>query len=503
MRKGEDDDPRQFCRDQEKRTTLPSLLRPGEEDDVVGARDGKLDCLDTFSEQTKPLKGSWVGSGAEGPEGGRRRVTVGGRWSAGRSQEGLRGAWDEDKLKEWLPESMTTRIMAMAPHLREKKWIALPGQTLMTGPERIRTFLWLVAYQAILTNAERARRHLTNTADCPRCNNAKETLHVLRDCPFTKDVWYRLQRQRGLHDFFNLNIRDWICSNISEKDEWSCLFGVAISTLWFSCNKLIFERKHTQPAAVSLSIKARSEEIINFETKWSHHKKQQVRSERLSRWNSLPEHYLKLNIDGSLYAHNSNAACGVLVIMAVLNRRFHTYIKEKTTTLASSLNETLRRSQSRFSLSFVSSDNAVLPSRLLLSPPVTISLAPRSGLVLKHSIDVGAGVIDTDRVLCSTSLRSQILDLGSSFLASAIDTACKAGEISPQLGEVVLNCIEEAQASHVYSYKHCFKGFAAKLTDEQAYHISNLSRNAISGLCVPQFQEKAAYNSFMGLHGAS
>ncbi|RYQ85549.1 hypothetical protein Ahy_B10g105117 isoform A [Arachis hypogaea] len=175
--------------------------------------------------------------------------------------------------------------------------------------------------------------------------------------------------------------------------------------------------------------------------------------------------------------------------MAVLNRRFHTYIKEKTTTLASSLNETLRRSQSRFSLSFVSSDNAVLPSRLLLSPPVTISLAPRSGLVLKHSIDVGAGVIDTDRVLCSTSLRSQILDLGSSFLASAIDTACKAGE--------------EAQASHVYSYKHCFKGFAAKLTDEQAYHISNLSRNAISGLCVPQFQEKAAYNSFMGLHGAS
>ncbi|XP_020968555.1 uncharacterized protein LOC107623498 isoform X1 [Arachis ipaensis] len=115
--------------------------------------------------------------------------------------------------------------------------------------------------------------------------------------------------------------------------------------------------------------------------------------------------------------------------MAVLNRRFHTYIKEKTTTLASSLNETLRRSQSRFSLSFVSSDNAVLPSRLLLSPPVTISLAPRSGLVLKHSIDVGAGVIDTDRVLCSTSLRSQILDLGSSFLASAIDTACKAGEV--------------------------------------------------------------------------
>ncbi|QHO49309.1 Deoxyuridine 5'-triphosphate nucleotidohydrolase [Arachis hypogaea] len=69
------------------------------------------------------------------------------------------------------------------------------------------------------------------------------------------------------------------------------------------------------------------------------------------------------------------------------------------------------------------------PLGLLLSPPVTISLAPRSGLVLKHSIDVGAGVIDADRVLCSTSRRSQILDLGSSFLRSAVDTACKAGEV--------------------------------------------------------------------------
>ncbi|RYQ84497.1 hypothetical protein Ahy_B10g103866 [Arachis hypogaea] len=53
----------------------------------------------------------------------------------------------------------------------------------------------------------------------------------------------------------------------------------------------------------------------------------------------------------------------------------------------------------------------------------------RSGFVLKHSIDVGAGVIDADRFLCLASLRSQILDLGSSFLASAVDTACKAGEV--------------------------------------------------------------------------
>jgi hypothetical protein len=37
----------------------------------------------------------------------------------------------------------------------------------------------------------------------------------------------------------------------------------------------------------------------------------------------------------------------------------------------------------------------------------------------------------------------------------------------------VFDSIEEAQASHVYSYKHGFRGFAAKLSDEQASQISS------------------------------
>ncbi|KEH20335.1 subtilisin-like serine protease [Medicago truncatula] len=38
----------------------------------------------------------------------------------------------------------------------------------------------------------------------------------------------------------------------------------------------------------------------------------------------------------------------------------------------------------------------------------------------------------------------------------------------------VLQSIEEAQASHIYSYRHGFRGFAAKLTDEQASKISKM-----------------------------
>lgn len=38
---------------------------------------------------------------------------------------------------------------------------------------------------------------------------------------------------------------------------------------------------------------------------------------------------------------------------------------------------------------------------------------------------------------------------------------------------MVLNSIEEAQASHIHSYRHGFKGFAARLTDHQASQISS------------------------------
>ncbi|KAH1234328.1 Subtilisin-like protease SBT3.9 [Glycine max] len=43
------------------------------------------------------------------------------------------------------------------------------------------------------------------------------------------------------------------------------------------------------------------------------------------------------------------------------------------------------------------------------------------------------------------------------------------------LASVHSGSIEEAQASHIYTYKHGFRGFAAKLSDEQASQISSMS----------------------------
>ncbi|CAN1269114.1 Putative ribonuclease H protein At1g65750, partial [Linum perenne] len=47
------------------------------------------------------------------------------------------------------------------------------------GPSRVKHFIWLVAHDRILTNAERRRRHMATTDDCQRCRGyTEDTLHV-------------------------------------------------------------------------------------------------------------------------------------------------------------------------------------------------------------------------------------------------------------------------------------------------------------------------------------
>ncbi|CAN1242896.1 Putative ribonuclease H protein At1g65750, partial [Linum perenne] len=55
------------------------------------------------------------------------------------------------------------------------------------GSQRIRQFMWLAVHDRLLTNAERHRRHLADSADCGLCNGTTETCeHILRHCPMAR-----------------------------------------------------------------------------------------------------------------------------------------------------------------------------------------------------------------------------------------------------------------------------------------------------------------------------
>lgn len=86
-------------------------------------------------------------------------------------------------------------------------------------PQRIRSFLWLVSLDRILTNAERARRHLAQDDSCTLCLGTTETtLHVLRDCTTAMDVWSNILLPEHATDFFSSDLMAWLAFNLDRKD---------------------------------------------------------------------------------------------------------------------------------------------------------------------------------------------------------------------------------------------------------------------------------------------
>ncbi|RYQ83778.1 hypothetical protein Ahy_B10g102615 [Arachis hypogaea] len=251
------------------------------------------------------------------------------------------GHWDTGKLQELLPEDVVKKIVAISSPSPWKgtdhlAWGLTPDGLFNTksayqslseeqhtpntvfrqvwnwqGPERIRTFLWLVAHNAILTNSERRRRHLTNDDSCPRCHHHDETvIHVLRDCSYAQCIWKYLLPPNFVNSFFNTDLKDWLMQNLTSKNDWPCLFGVAASSIWHFRNKLIFNGQSVPMVTAVSRIKARSEEFLKVTKSNILPRNLQAAGNCYIAWSRPPTDFVKLNVDGSLYAYRNNAACG-------------------------------------------------------------------------------------------------------------------------------------------------------------------------------------------------
>ncbi|CAN1170687.1 Putative ribonuclease H protein At1g65750 [Linum perenne] len=162
------------------------------------------------------------------------------------------GQWDVDKLRASLPPSVIEMVIGMTPPREDRgddhwvwgedahgrfsiksayrlicnrpasqypnAWKTIWG---WKGPNRIRTFLWLAIQDKLLTNISRARRHMTTDASCPRCRIEEEdTIHVLRDCAFAREVWDKFPMFDLARTVWQEPISDWICGHLnSEADK--------------------------------------------------------------------------------------------------------------------------------------------------------------------------------------------------------------------------------------------------------------------------------------------
>ncbi|GAU34558.1 hypothetical protein TSUD_219420 [Trifolium subterraneum] len=129
------------------------------------------------------------------------------------------GFWKLDILRTWLPQNITSKLFSIvppknnsAPDLRawsgstDGNFNIASAYTLLCHfndeerdegwlniwrlqvPERVRSFIWLVRHNRLITNYRKSKMHLCD----PWCNHCvdivEDTIHVLRDCPLAKNL---------------------------------------------------------------------------------------------------------------------------------------------------------------------------------------------------------------------------------------------------------------------------------------------------------------------------
>ncbi|XP_061350094.1 uncharacterized protein LOC133295304 [Gastrolobium bilobum] len=259
------------------------------------------------------------------------------------------GQWKWNSLRQLLPDSVLHRFMNFLPpssqdgqdHLiwngtTDGKFtvksayaiLAIKDTTIQQfpwesvwrwqGPERIRFFLWLMAGEKLMTNVCRLRRHMALSDLCPRCNQSSETIfHTIRDCPQSKEVWCMIMPHINQREFFNLNLHNWIISNLdSSKDwgmgsDWPLLFGILAWKIWKCRNSWVFEGdRQNAYSLIRSAIGFRDSVALAANPVFGAGNQPRNRIERLVAWCCPPVDWVKLNVDGACDANGTRTGCG-------------------------------------------------------------------------------------------------------------------------------------------------------------------------------------------------
>ncbi|KAE8684401.1 hypothetical protein F3Y22_tig00111131pilonHSYRG00159 [Hibiscus syriacus] len=153
--------------------------------------------------------------------------------------------WSQGKDNEFTIKSAYTIRIGGSPDLHDPIWKRIHHYR---GIQRIKIFMWLACQGKLMSNDEMARRHFTSDTGCFVCTNGTETIdHVLMYCPPALAIWNDLIKNDKLHEFFNLDFRDWIGQNITtgagfakNQHDWDLLFVAIIWNLWCFLNSVVF-----------------------------------------------------------------------------------------------------------------------------------------------------------------------------------------------------------------------------------------------------------------------
>ncbi|EOY24339.1 RNA-directed DNA polymerase (Reverse transcriptase), Polynucleotidyl transferase, Ribonuclease H fold-like protein [Theobroma cacao] len=186
------------------------------------------------------------------------------------------------------------------------------------GPQRIRTFLMQCLHGKLLTNLECRRRNMSSSATCALCSVSDESvLHLLRDCPHSKEVWLKLGSRMGYGNFFDLLLSDWLLTNLKNYNvcvdgiPWVILFGFTCWYIWKWRNVKVFEGKlipMDRKLSMIKGLVAASYHAVQIPC--THSRLNGYKREMLVGWQNPPQGWVAVNTDGALRRNTNMAAAG-------------------------------------------------------------------------------------------------------------------------------------------------------------------------------------------------
>ncbi|KAF7825081.1 putative LRR receptor-like serine/threonine-protein kinase [Senna tora] len=124
--------------------------------------------------------------------------------------------------------------------------------------------------------------------------------HDVRDCGNVKHYWLNIIPRHWRHEFFSMDLQDWIRSNISENvKEWNSRFALSVWSIWKQRNEFIFNKTRS-PVNIKMMTDrymagAREASLISS----SNNRLNSQPEKELIRWNPLDVNWFKMNVDGS------------------------------------------------------------------------------------------------------------------------------------------------------------------------------------------------------------
>lgn len=184
-------------------------------------------------------------------------------------------------------------------HANESKWKLVWN---WKGPERIKTFCWLVLHGKLLTNVHKVKRNMATDALCARCGARETILHMVCDYPTMQERWDLLLRNLQPDEFYTSNITNCVEEYLAGWGNASLiLLGIVTTWVrWRIQNRNVLWMQDCGTTEVVHEVQQQTNQIWNA---WNFHEKARVMKANICVkvvWGNPHQRFLNAKLMGRL-----------------------------------------------------------------------------------------------------------------------------------------------------------------------------------------------------------